>query len=73
MLAAKPDAIIAGADRAVRPAWLDAWKRWPTLPAVVHGNLFTVDANLLHRSGPRFVDGVAALCEAIDEARTRMR
>jgi iron complex transport system substrate-binding protein len=73
VLAAKPDAIIAGADRAVRPAWLDAWKRWPTLPAVVHGNLFTVDANLLHRSGPRFVDGVAALCEAIDEARTRMR
>ncbi len=51
VLAAKPDAIIAGADRAVRPAWLDAWKRWPTLPAVVRGNLFTVDANLLHRSG----------------------
>jgi len=73
VLAAKPDAIVAGADRAVRPAWLDAWKRWPTLPAVARGNLFTVDANLLHRSGPRFIDGVAALCEAIDEARARVR
>ena len=62
VLAAKPDAIVAGADRAVRPAWLDDWKRWPTLPAVARGNLFTVDANLLHRSGPRFVDGVEALC-----------
>ena len=39
VLAAKPDAIIAGADGAVRPAWLDDWKRWPSLPAVAHGNL----------------------------------
>ena len=63
VLAARPDAIIAGADGAVRPAWLDEWKRWPALPAVARGNLFTVDANLLHRSGPRFIDGVGALCE----------
>ena len=54
---------------AVRPAWLDAWKRWTELPAVAHGNLFAVDANLLHRPGPRFVDGVAPLCAAIDRAR----
>jgi iron complex transport system substrate-binding protein len=73
VLAAKPDAIIAGADGAVRPAWLDAWKRWPTLPAVARGNLFTVDANLLHRAGPRFIDGTASLCAVLDEARTRMR
>lgn len=73
VLAARPDAIIAGADRAVRPLWLDEWKRWPTLPAVARGNLFTVDANLLHRSGPRFVDGVEALCAALDEARAGMR
>ena len=65
VLAAKPDAIIAGADRAVRPAWLDEWKRWPTLPAVARGNLFTVDANLLHRSGPRFIDGVEAPCATL--------
>jgi iron complex transport system substrate-binding protein len=73
VLAAKPDAIIAGADRAVRPAWLDEWKRWPTLPAVARGNLFTVDANLLHRSGPRFIDGVGALCETLAQARAGAR
>jgi iron complex transport system substrate-binding protein len=73
VLAAKPDAIIAGADRAVRPAWLDDWKRWSTLPAVVHGNLFTVDANLLHRSGPRFIDGMATLCDAVAKARAALR
>ncbi len=36
----QPDAIIAGADRAVRPAWLDEWKRWPTLPAVARRQSF---------------------------------
>ena len=73
VLAAKPEAIIAGADRAVRPAWLDDWSRWPTLPAVVHGNLYTVDANLLHRAGPRFIDGMDALCAVLAKARAAMR
>jgi len=73
VLAAKPEAIIAGADGAVRPAWLDHWKRWPALPAVARGNLYTVDANLLHRAGPRFVDGVEALCATLAEARAGLR
>jgi len=73
VLAAKPEAIIAGADGAVRPAWLDDWKRWPALPAVARGNLYTVDANLLHRAGPRFVDGVEALCATLAEARAGLR
>jgi len=69
VLAAKPEAIVAGADRAVRPGWLDEWKRWPSLPAVARNNLLVVDANLLHRDGPRFLDGVAQLCAALDVAR----
>ena len=73
VLAAKPDAIIAGADGAVRPPWLDDWKRWSTLPAVAYGNLFTVDANLLHRAGPRFIDGMETLCAAIAQARAALR
>jgi iron complex transport system substrate-binding protein len=73
VLAARPEAIVAGADRAVRPAWLDDWKRWPALPAVARGNLFTVDANLLHRAGPRFIDGVETLCATLGEARARLR
>jgi iron complex transport system substrate-binding protein len=73
VLAAQPQAILAGADGAVRPAWLDDWKRWPTLPAVALGNLYTVDANLLHRAGPRFVDGVEMLCATLAEARAGLR
>jgi len=69
VLAARPDAIVAGASDAVRPDWLDEWRRWPAQPAVAHGRLYTVDANLLHRAGPRFVDGVEALCGALADAR----
>jgi iron complex transport system substrate-binding protein len=69
VLAARPDAIVAGADGAVRPAWLDAWAAWRDLPAVTRDNLFVVDANLLHRAGPRFVDGAEQLCAALDKAR----
>jgi iron complex transport system substrate-binding protein len=69
VLAAKPDAIIAGSDRGTRPAWLDAWRHWKELPAVANNRLYAVDADLLHRPGPRFVDGVALLCTAIDRAR----
>ena len=70
VLAAAPDAIIAGSDRGVRPAWLDTWRRWTQLPAVAHDRLYAVDSDLLHRPGPRFVEGVALLCEDIDRARS---
>jgi iron complex transport system substrate-binding protein len=73
VLAARPEAIIAGTDDGLRPIWLDGWKRWRELPAVAHGNLFVVDANLLHRAGPRFVAGLEQLCTALDRARENLR
>lgn len=65
VIAARPQVIVAGADDARRPAWLDAWRRWPEIPAVHDGRLRVVDANLLHRAGPRFARGVADLCTAL--------
>jgi len=73
VLAAQPEAIIAGTDDAVRPPWLDDWRRWRSLPAVAHGNLFVTDANLLHRAGPRFISGMEGLCTALDRARANLR
>jgi len=68
---AHPQVIVAGTDHAQPPAWLATWKRWPDVPAVKAGNLFTVDAMLLHRAGPRFLDGVEQLCTALDRARAK--
>ena len=69
VVGARPQAIVAGTDHAQPPAWLAAWMRWPDLPAVKTGNLFTMDAMLLHRPGPRFLDGAEQLCVALDRAR----
>jgi len=69
VLAARPDAIIAGADQGVRPSWLDGWRHWTRLPAVANDHLYAVDADLLHRPGPRFVEGAEALCAVIERAR----
>jgi len=69
VIAAAPQAIVAGADGARRPQWLDDWKRWPQIPAVRDDRLVVVDADLLHRPGPRFVDGMADLCAAIRHSR----
>jgi iron complex transport system substrate-binding protein len=69
VLAANPQVIVAGTDAARRPPWLDDWLRWPALDAARDHALFVVDANLLHRPGPRFVDGVVELCEALATAR----
>jgi iron complex transport system substrate-binding protein len=72
VLAARPEVIIAGTDKAARPVWLDEWKRWTELPAVARDNLFVVDANLLHRAGPRFAAGAEQLCAALDRARQNL-
>ena len=72
VLAARPDALVAGTAAAVTPAWLAQWKRWREMAAVRGNRLFVVDANLLHRPGPRFVDGVQQLCDVVDRARESM-
>jgi iron complex transport system substrate-binding protein len=39
----------------------EIWDRFTSLPAVKSGRLYTVDGNLLHRYGPRVVDGLELL------------
>jgi iron complex transport system substrate-binding protein len=72
VLATRPEAILAGTEHARRPAWLDDWQAWPALPAVRAGNLYAVDAMLLHRPGPRFLDGMEQVCATLDRARTAL-
>jgi iron complex transport system substrate-binding protein len=71
VVAAAPDVIVGGDDNGKRPAWLDDWRRWTGIPAVRAGNLFGAAGDLLHRPGPRFVEGVAAMCADFEAARSR--
>lgn len=77
VLAKAPQAIITpsfGASVSATPLEsLDAWRRWPQIPAVRTGNLFLVQGDLLNRPGPRMIDGAEALCADLDQARARLK
>lgn len=69
VLRANPQAIIG----AIPGTELQSqWGQWKDVDAVRLGNLFSVNADLTHRAGPRAMDGAEALCERIDEARRRI-
>jgi len=71
VLARKPQVILAGAWQGSRAA-LDAWRRWPWLPAVKYGNLFRVPAMLLGRPTPRLLQGAFIVCRDLQQARERI-
>lgn len=47
----------------------EIWDKWKKIDAVKNKKIFTIDGDLLHRFGPRAVDGLELLCQAIDSAR----
>jgi iron complex transport system substrate-binding protein len=46
-----------------------AWQRFGSVSAVKQQRFAALDGNLIGRMGPRFVEGAAALCAAIERAR----
>lgn len=71
VLAADPEAIIAGGTDDVWQEWLVRWRGWPQLSAVQRGNLFFIPVDIIHRHGPRILQGVERVCAALEQARTR--
>lgn len=71
VLAADPEAIMAGKRHDPASPGLRLWKPYGSMTAVKRGNLLTVDGELLTRPGPRVVDGAAQLCEALEGVRQR--
>ena len=64
-----PDVIIAGGYGGATPEWLGAWNQWSSMQAVKSKSLYTVDADQISRMGPRILQGMQELCQAIDHAR----
>ena len=64
LLGARPEVVVTG-SRAER----DAWRDLEAVPAVRANHVYAVDANDLHRPGPRLLDGARELCLVLDRAR----
>lgn len=69
VLQADPELVVGTSESSGPAGGVNLWKAYPVLRATRQHNLVTVDGNLINRAGPRMVDGTAALCERVDEAR----
>jgi iron complex transport system substrate-binding protein len=68
-VAANPQ-LIAGSGRKEDAARdFAAWRRFVNVSAVKQQRFVAIDGDLIGRMGPRFVEGAAALCESIEQAR----
>ncbi|WP_289083312.1 cobalamin-binding protein [uncultured Spongiibacter sp.] len=71
VLAADPEAIIAGGMGEENRDWLDAWLPYSGLIAVQRNNLFFVPPSTLQRPTPRLLEGTRLLCQHLETARAR--
>lgn len=69
VLLENPEAMITGERKTTQG--LEIWQQYPDLLAVKRDNLFSVDADLLNRAGPRLIDGASFVCEKLELARSR--
>lgn len=68
-VAADPQLIAISARREDVTRDFAPWRRFANVSAVKLQRFASIDGDLIGRMGPRFVEGAAALCEAIERAR----
>jgi len=69
-VAGAPEVIIlASHSHGQGPMVREKWERFTALPAVKAGRVYTVSGDLLHRYGPRVVDGLEQLARLIHPER----
>lgn len=73
VLAANPEAIIAGGMGEENRHWLTHWEQYSQLSAVSLNNLFFVPPSLIQRPTPRLIEGTQILCEKLEQARQKRR
>lgn len=73
VVARDPEAILISASAGGAVEAVAYWQRYPSLKAVRHDNVYTVDGDLLNRQTPRLVAGARRMCGILDQARQKMR
>jgi iron complex transport system substrate-binding protein len=70
VLARDPQVILSTDDTIADPR--AQWLRWRQLAAVRHGTIYSMPSDTVARASPRLVEGVQAVCDALDDARRRL-
>lgn len=63
-----PEAIIIGMSES-RKDWVEPWFKWQSIDAVKNKNIYTINADLIVRQGPRILQGAKLLCEKLVDVR----
>ena len=71
VLLENPEVMMTGDRQAEKSGGLEIWKQYKNLLAVKNDNLFSVDADLVNRAGPRLIEGAVMVCEKLELARSR--
>lgn len=72
VLAMQPDIIIQPLSRSEKRKVLQ-WQQWPDIPAVKQKQILQPNADLLHRTTLRMLDGLSRLCQQMDTIRNQQR
>jgi iron complex transport system substrate-binding protein len=71
VIAANPEAILAGGMGEENRHWLTRWQSFPSLTATERNNLFFIPPSLVQRPTPRMLEGTRLFCEKLEVARDR--
>lgn len=63
-----PEAIIIGMSEN-RKDWIEPWFKWKSIDAVKNKHVYTINADLIVRQGPRILQGAKKLCEILVNVR----
>ncbi len=69
IVARQPQVILVLDDGRDGDAARRAWQRWPQVPAVREGRVYTLDSNVLARATPRILEGIDAVCRRLSPVR----
>ncbi|GIU35681.1 helical backbone metal receptor [Shewanella schlegeliana] len=47
------------------------WGKWPEIPAVANKQIVTIEGDLVHRTGPRVLQGMQLVCDIVDSVRSQ--
>lgn len=73
VISANPQVIMTDHPDSDVAALLSMWGQWKTIDAVKYGNLFSIPSDLIARPTLRILEGVARICEALEQARINMQ
>jgi len=71
VVAANPEAILAGGMGEENRHWLTRWRNFPGLTAAARDNLFFIPPSLVQRPTPRMLEGTRLFCDKLEVARAR--